>query len=245
MKGRRLQMEAQPNHPEIYRSQAQQYDALVRHEDGDGNIVRALTALCPWSGRTVVETGAGTGRLTFLLAGLTSAYMICDHSPAMLAVAAEKQAAGGFEQVRIAAADHRRLPLAGGQADICLSGWSVCYLVVDHPLDWQAHLAAALGELERLLKPGGWTILLETLGTGFKTPHAPEHLQAYYHYLETHGFRSQWIRTDYQFESLAQGQELARFFFGEAMVAKVVPSGHGARLAECTGIWARQKVNSI
>lgn len=238
-------MEAQPNHPEIYRSQAQQYDALVRYEDYRGNILRALTDLCPWSGRTVVETGAGTGRLTFLLAGLTTAYTICDHSPAMLAVAAEKQAAGGFEQVHIAAADHRSLPLAGGQADICLSGWSVCYLVVDYPLNWQTELAVALAELERLLKPGGWTVLLETLGTGFETPQAPPHLQAYYHYLETHGFRRQWIRTDYQFESLAQGQELARFFFGEAMVANVKPVEQGARLAECTGIWARQKVNSI
>ena len=85
-----------PDHPEIYRSQAQQYDALVRYEDYRGNIRRALTDLCPWSGRTAVETGAGTGRLTFLLAGPTTAYTICDHSPAMLAVASEKRAGGGF-----------------------------------------------------------------------------------------------------------------------------------------------------
>ncbi len=88
-----------------------------------------------------------------------------------------------------------------------------------------------------MLRPGGTIIILETLGTGYETPHSPDSLMAYYAFLEEEeGFSSTWIRTDYQFESLTEAEALTRFFFGESMADKVI-SEDPVILPECTGIW--------
>ena len=55
---------------EIYASRAQDYERLVAREDFAGNILKALQEIRALSGLDVVELGAGTGRLTCLLAPL-------------------------------------------------------------------------------------------------------------------------------------------------------------------------------
>ena len=94
--------------------------------------------------------------------------------------------------------------------------------MVDNPETWQEELAKVMREIRRLLRPGGTILLIETLGTGFETPHPPQHLLEYYAYLKEAGFQQAWIRTDYRFESLEKAQELARFFFGKEMLAKIM-----------------------
>jgi hypothetical protein len=47
------------------------------------------------------------------------------------------------------------------------------------------------------------------------------------------------MRTDYRFASLAEAEELARFFFGEELAKKVVEQGWQV-LPECTGIWWKE-----
>ena len=54
---------SEPDHPEIYRSQAEQYEALVSREDYRGNLLPAIQAVLPLEGMDVVELGAGTSRL--------------------------------------------------------------------------------------------------------------------------------------------------------------------------------------
>ena len=92
--------------------------------------------------------------------------------------------------------------------------------------------------MKRVLRPGGTAIILESLGTGRETPQPPrEELAVYYAWLEEeHGFSSTWIRTDFQFESLAEAESLIRPFFGEAMAESVVKENL-VILPECTGIW--------
>ena len=59
-----------PDHPEIYRSQAEGYEALVSREDHLGNLLPAIQKIASLSGKKVVEFGAGTGRLTCQMAPL-------------------------------------------------------------------------------------------------------------------------------------------------------------------------------
>jgi ubiquinone/menaquinone biosynthesis C-methylase UbiE/GNAT superfamily N-acetyltransferase len=229
-----------PDHPEIYNSQAAQYEALVSNEDWQHNILPALQAITPLADVTVAELGAGTGRLTCLLAPVVHFIHAFDNSQHMLDVAIAKLEQSGLHNWRIAVSDHRQLPLPEGAANVAISGWSVCYVVVDNPTTWQEALGRVLAEMERVVCPGGHLIILETLGTGFELPHPPDHLLRYYAYLEGHGFQRSWIRTDYQFASLPEAEDLVRFFFGEAMLEKIVPAGAGALLPECTGIWWRK-----
>ncbi|MFU8827706.1 MAG: hypothetical protein ACNA70_09505, partial [Brevefilum sp.] len=91
-------------------------------------------------------------------------------------------------------------------------------------------------EVRRVLRPGGILILIESLGTGFTAPNRPEVLVDYLAYLDTHGFRSKWIRTDYCFKNEAEAQTLTQFFFGDAPMP-MWQEGTGVIVPECTGLW--------
>jgi ubiquinone/menaquinone biosynthesis C-methylase UbiE len=226
-----------PDHQTIYHSEADRYDQLVSREDYQGHILKGIQDICPIQSCDVIELGAGTGRITCLVAPLVKSIRAFDESRAMLHLAAAKLQQTSLQNWQVGVADHRQIPVEDSCADLVLSGWSVCYVVVWNPEHWQVELERALKEMQRLLRPGGWIILLETLGTGFETPQPPAHLLPYYQYLETYGFQRSWIRTDYRFDNLLQGEELSRFFFGEETVQKIELNERGVILPECTGIW--------
>jgi len=218
---------------QVYATQAEQYERLVAREDVDGNILKALRAIRPLERVDVVEFGAGTGRLTCMLAPLVQSIHAYDESAAMLAVAEGKLRVGGWANWQTAVADHRTIPLPDHCADMAIEGWAFAHFVGWHPDSWRTEANKALAEMERLLRPGGVMILLETLGTGFETPTPPEHLRPFYHWLEAeHHFQHTWIRTDYQFTSQAEAEELLNFFFGPEWAARAQ-----TRFPECTGIW--------
>ncbi len=228
-----------PDHPEIYRSQAEQYEALVSREDYQGNLLPALQKITPFNNKRVVEFGAGTGRLTTQIAPLARSIQAYDISQHMLDLAAQKLTQSGLTNWHIQTADHRSIPATDHSAEVILSGWSVCYVVVDHPQSWQAEIDKVLAEMDRILVPGGKIILIETLGTGFEQPTPPDHLVEYYAYLESQGFSRSWVRTDYRFENIEIARDLSKFFFGEPMLEKIVSDARGITLPECTGIWSK------
>lgn len=226
-----------PDHPEIYRSQAEKYEALVSREDYQGNLLPAIQKITPLNERTVVEFGAGTGRLTCQLAPLVKTIHAFDISRHMLDVAAAKLTQSGLHNWSLSVADHRQVEIEDHTADLVISGWSVCYVVVDHPQTWRVEIDKVLCKMDRMLIPGRKIILIETLGTGFSQPTPPDHLIDYYAYLETCGFSRTWIRTDYRFEAMEVAKSLSSFFFGDAMIEKIITDEQGITLPECTGLW--------
>ena len=225
-----------PDYKEIYSQHAGQYDLLVSCEDYQGNIPQALERIRPLDGLDVVELGAGTGRLTCTLAPVVASIQAFDASQHMLDVAAARLEKSGRQNWRMQVADHRDLPAADQCADLAISGWSVCYIVVEHEETWRDELDKVLAEMKRVLRPGGAIILLESLGTGYNKPRPPKSLGEYYKFLEKEGFASNWIRTDYRFESLQEAQALTRFFFGEDKVDKII-NDKVAVLPEYTSVW--------
>jgi ubiquinone/menaquinone biosynthesis C-methylase UbiE len=220
---------------QIYASDAERYEALISHEDYVGNIERALDEIARVDGLNVVDMGAGTGRLAVLLAARARSLSAFDISHHMLRVARDRLSRMGGRSM-VAAADHRKIPLPADSADVVVSGWSVSYLAVWNPERWRAELDAWLPEALRVLRRGGHLILLESLGTGSESPLRLPHLEKVYDWLDSAGFESKWIRTDYRFDSVEQGAELAGFFFGEEMGRRVRAAGSEI-LPECTGIW--------
>ncbi len=59
-----------PTQEEIYQTQGDKYEALIAREDYQGNILKSLRGIAPLENRVVYDLGAGTGRLTCLLAPL-------------------------------------------------------------------------------------------------------------------------------------------------------------------------------
>ncbi len=220
----------------IYQSEGDQYEALVSREDYQANIPRTIDEIVNVDGLDVLDLGAGTGRLTLILAPRVNSIRAFDLSAEMLRVCRERLLASGLSNWQVDIADHRQLPVADHSADLVVSGWSVAYLAVWHPETWREELTKWMNEMRRVLKPNGQIILFESLGTGNETPIQLEHLKNYYPWLDEAGFQNKWIRTDYQFDSVDEAADSAGFFFGEEM-ANRVRERQSSILPECTGVW--------
>jgi len=222
----------------VYDQQARQYDLLVSREDYQQNISQAIRSILAPEGLDIVELGAGTGRLTGLLFPLAKKLWAFDRSKHMLDIAAAKLPRDSRQNCQLAVADHRYLPLADKVADLVISGWSICYLVVWSGSSWRAELVRGISEMQRVLRPGGKILLFETLGTGVENPTPPDNLTEYYAFLDESGFSSVCIRTDYRFASVEEAQALMAFFFGAEMTRKIT----SPLVPECTGVWYLNKV---
>lgn len=225
----------------IYDEHAEEYDLLVRREDHEGNLPRAVMERVPLDQADVIELGVGTGRLTRWLVEHARTLRGFDQSPAMLAVARGLLEAQGASNWSLSVADHRRLPLSGGVADVAIEGWALGHLVEDSEAPWLEPVQEAMHEMRRVVRPGGTLALIETLGTGVEEPAAPnERLAALYAHLEEEGFQRVVIRTDYAFASVEEAEALCRFFFGDALADRVRDERLTV-LPECTGLWWRQR----
>lgn len=93
-----------------YEFHAEEYDALVRCEDRDGQLLNAIRDRVTLEGSEVVELGAGTGRVTALLAPHVRSIQAFDIAPAMLDVARRTLSKLGTRNWQVGEADNARLP---------------------------------------------------------------------------------------------------------------------------------------
>lgn len=226
----------------IYQYQAAQYERLVAREDYRQQLGPALARIRPAGDLDIIELGAGTGRLTRLLLPAARLVLAMDIARPMLETAQRQLATVGPARWQLVEADNRRLPVVGGRADMVIAGWSLGHFTGWYRADWPAEIGRVVAEMKRVLRPGGVVAILETLGTGRTTPQPPTPALAdYYSFLqETHGFQYTWLRTDYQFASLAEAIELTSFFFGSELADRVAAENL-LILPECTGLWWRVK----
>lgn len=222
----------------IYRNDAERYDRLVAREDQRGRIFEILMEIQPYAGLTCADLGAGTGRLTRQLALLAEHVYSFDIEASMLRVAAKSLAESGLTNWSLTQANSDAIPLPANSVDLSIEGWSFAHTIGWHPDDWQPRIRRMIHEMQRITKPGGHIILLETMGTNTRQPQPPANRLAalYQWWADEFNFDYRWIRTDYQFASMQEADELLRFFFGDEMADTVQASGREI-VPECTGVW--------
>jgi ubiquinone/menaquinone biosynthesis C-methylase UbiE len=228
-----------PDQFTIYKQHADMYERLVSYEDYEQRLYPALAAIRSFDQADVVELGAGTGRVSALIAPYARSLIACDLNDHMLKVARIKLARYAGLAWQTVAAEHRHMPLPDHCADVALAGWTLGYFTAKFYADsWRQTIGQAIAQMQRVLRPGGTIIIIDTLGTGSAEPNPPhEALAAYYRLLEDDlGFQSTWLRTDFKFDSLDQAAKLIGFFFGEGWTEKV-RSNNWIILPECTGVW--------
>lgn len=221
---------------EIYKTEGDKYEALIAREDHQGNILKSLQEIAPLADRLVLDLGAGTGRLACLLAPIVKSVHAFDISEEMLRVCRRKFTQSGLSNWQVDIADHRKLPVPDHSANLVVSGWSLSYLAVWNPDTWREELERWFDEMNRVLAPGSFIVLYESLGTGNESPIKLDHLGNFYPWLDEKGFQNKWIRTDYKFDSPAEAEELSRFFFGDELGNKLREK-KWVVLPECTGVW--------
>lgn len=223
-----------PDHDVIYKEEAARYHELIAKQP---SVQHWIEEIRPIRGMDIVDLGAGSGRLTAVLADQAKTIVALDAYEPMLHVAAERLRTAGYTNWRTQVADHRELPLASQSADLIVSGWSICYLGSDNLPNWEQNLRQVMNEMKRVLRGNGTIIIFETMGTGFETPNPPDFLKKYYAALEQdYGFSHKWIRTDYAFDSVEQAEQLTRFFFSDELADRVARDKL-VHLPECAGIW--------
>lgn len=118
---------------------------------GDKFTLQALAALLP-SDATVADIGCGTGNVAELVAPFVKRVIAADFSPAMLAAARKRLA--GVENVEFVVGELPELAIPDGAADVAF-----CVLVLHHLED----PARAIGELARIVAPGGRVVIVDML----------------------------------------------------------------------------------
>jgi SAM-dependent methyltransferase len=96
-----------PDNKTVYAHHGNEYEALIAREDYQGNIARAIAEIIDVDGLDVLDLGAGTGRLTLLLAPRARSIRAFDVSSEMLRVCREKLIASGLSNWQVDVADHR------------------------------------------------------------------------------------------------------------------------------------------
>jgi ubiquinone/menaquinone biosynthesis C-methylase UbiE len=121
--------------------------------------------VCSWAEGEVLEVGVGTGRnLPFYPTGVRLTGV--DLSPAMLAVAGDRARAVGRE-VALREADAQSLPFADASFDTVVCTLSLCAIPDDR---------AAIGEMRRVLRPGGRLLLLDHVDSSRRAVRAVQRL---------------------------------------------------------------------
>jgi ubiquinone/menaquinone biosynthesis C-methylase UbiE len=223
---------------EVYREQAERYDQLVSKQPGLWSVIREII---PTQGLDVIDMGAGSGRLTTILAPYANSILATDTSPQMLKINQRKLQAAQLSNYRLQVADHRKIPAVDHGADLVIAGWSISYLGSSNVPNNEQNIEQVMQEMHRVLRKDGTIIIFETMGTGYEAPTPPIYLKRYYSLLEnTYGFSYKWVRLDYDFKDLQEADALTRFFFGDALADRVVAENL-VHLPECAGIWWLKK----
>ena len=226
----------------IYRDHAEQYDALVSAEDCDEALLPAIEGVTSLAGAHVLEVGAGTGRITRQLLARGARVTGFDRAEPMLEVARRRLGAAGTAGWELHCADAQALPVGEATFDVAIAGWVFGHLRSWMAERWRDAIGRCLDEMDRAIRPGSATIIIETLGTGFEFPRPPTAaLAEYYDWLDrARGFTRASVRTDYQFPDVETAARMTGFFFGPAFAERVRREGW-TRVPECTGIWSRTK----
>lgn len=224
----------------IYKNNAGAYHQMIAEEDVDGNLPALLNEIASFKEKRVLDLGTGTGRVPLLVADEVALIIGLDLNYPMLVEqgSVRQQVGGSWPLVN---ADNCCLPFADHSVDLITAGWSIGHFRGWYPEVWQPRMTLVLKEMERVVKPGGMLIIMETMTTGAISPAPPtEGLAEYYHWLEGDwGYARSVIQTDYQFESVEDAVEKTTFFFGEELAEKIREKGW-SRLPEWTGVWHKQ-----
>jgi SAM-dependent methyltransferase len=234
-----------PTMYEIYQSHSCEYDELVNHEDYKGNLRKYLLDNFDFDGKTVIELGAGTGRVTDIYAARADRIFLFDKSRHMIEKAKENLH-DHSKKIRYDIKDNMDIENVKIKANIVLEGWSFGHTISENRSQIYQTANKLISDCKSMLIEKGTIIIMETLGTNTENPKAPsEYLLKFYNMLESeYGFRKKILRTDYRFVSNAEAKRITGYFFGSDFEKNLFFDEVGI-VKEFTGVWSVTKSRCV
>jgi SAM-dependent methyltransferase len=115
--------------------------------DPDGLVLAAMRALAPWTGKTLVDLGCGSGYWLPGYAAQAGAVIGIEPDPALLPLAAARD-----PRARVLPGSAEHLPLGDASVDVVHARFAYF---------WPPGCAAGLAEVLRVLKPGGPLVVVD------------------------------------------------------------------------------------
>lgn len=135
---------------------AEAYLASAVHSAGpDLEYARELVAKTLGHGVAALDIGCGAGHLAFALARHVDRMVALDPSPSMLATVSRSAAQRGLRQIEVRQGSAEALPHAHESFALLCTRYSAHH--------WR-RLEAAVGEMRRVLLPGGHALIIDTVG---------------------------------------------------------------------------------
>ena len=146
----------QEAHAELYDSEATLFDDISLHEDTSGKLRRFLLERFSFDGKSVLEAGAGAGRITDYYVDRAKRVVVTDAYESMVGMLKQKYAL--VDKVTAELCDHRQLRSRFPESfDVFLSAFSFNYAFDPSVGDYDAFL-------EQILPPAKQHIIIECCG---------------------------------------------------------------------------------
>lgn len=150
-------------------SQAQAYLQSAVHAAGPDllHASELITQSIPAASGRFLDVGCGAGHLSFAVAGALASVVAVDPSPNMLATVSRAAREKGLTNIQTIQASAESMPFDDGQFCVVASRYSAHHWL---------KLPEALKEMRRVVKPGGYLLMLDIEGD--ENPLVNTHLQA-------------------------------------------------------------------
>lgn len=194
----------QAAHAALYDSEAALFDDISLHEDTAGKLRQFLLERFSFAGKSVLEAGAGAGRITDYYVDQARRVVVTDAYESMVGMLKQKYA--GMDKVTAVLCGHRQLRSRFPEPfDVFLSAFSFKYAFDPSVGDYDAFL-------EQILPPAGQHIIIECCGFYEEFDYLPPESVRYVRALENR-FQKTVLPTEFLFSSPEQAVAAAKVLF--------------------------------
>ena len=194
----------QAAHAELYDSEAALFDDISLHEDTSGKLQQFLLEHFSFADKSVLEAGAGAGRITDYYVDLAKRVVVTDAYESMVNILKQKYA--DVDKVTAALCVHRQLRSRFPESfDVFLSAFSFNYAFDPSVGDYDAFL-------EQILPPAKQHIIIKCCGFYEEYDYLPPESIRYVQALENR-FQKTVLPTEFVFSSPQQAIAAAKALF--------------------------------